>query len=137
MITGCTTRMHPGQLKEYRLMEKEKVLIEEKSPVLGGFLGMVGLASFYSDEPGHGFVGLISWPYSMMWEIKNGTDGARIINYNVTKHNLRNIKKTELKQIGNQLLNNEINTSEYLELKEKLDEKYDYRTNTGKIDEKL
>ena len=78
-------------------MERDGVLIEEKNPNTGIVLGLLpGGGSFYAREPAFGVVNLLMWPASILWDPISGSDGAKSINYELTKHHLHSEKNKEI-----------------------------------------
>jgi hypothetical protein len=127
MITGCASGLNSLQEREYSAFERNGVLIEEKDPTTGVLLGLLpGGGSFYVREPGIGVGNLILWPLSILWDPISGNDGAKVINYDVTKHHLKKEKNKEISNLDDKLTLNQIDQQEYILNKRKIEEKYNY-----------
>jgi hypothetical protein len=127
MITGCASSLNSLQEREYSAFERDGVLIEEKDPTTGVLLGLLpGGGSFYVREPGIGVGNLILWPLSILWDPISGNDGAKVINYDVTKHHLKKEKNKEISNLDDKLTLNQIDQQEYILNKRKIEEKYNY-----------
>jgi len=124
---GCASGLNSMQEREYSAFEREGVLIEEKNPNTGVALGLLpGGGSFYAREPGLGVVNLLLWPLSVLWDPVSGSDGAKAINYDITKHHLKREKEKKLTFLDYQLVSNEINNKAYALEKHKIEQQYDY-----------
>jgi hypothetical protein len=127
MITGCASGLNSIQEREYSAFERDGVLIEEKKPSTGVVLGLLpGGGSFYVREPGLGVVNLLLWPLSILWDPISGSDGAKAINYDLTKYQLKREKNKELSSLDDKLSLNQIDQQEYILKKREIDQKYDY-----------
>ena len=127
MVSGCARGLNSIEKMEYEAFERSGVLIEEKSPIVGFALGLLpGLGSFYVRETGYGLINLLSWPESVLWDPISGYNGAKSINYDVTKHHLKTEKEKELKVLDGRLLIDEIDSKMYLLERRKIDQKYNY-----------
>ena len=90
LCVGCADQMYG--LKDYqktrvRQWQQEGIEIkEEKSTQTATALGFFfGLGSFYTDEPVLGVLGLIFWPWSIMWDPWLAPAKANKINYEATR----------------------------------------------------
>lgn len=126
-ITGCATGLTSSQNREYSAFKYDGVLIEEKKPSTGVLLGLLpGGGSFYAREPGWGVVNLLLWPVSILWDPISGNNGAKSINYDLTKHQLKKDKNIKMSELDDKLFNKEIDQQAYILHKRKIDTKYDY-----------
>ena len=65
---GCTT-LTTQQKAEYDQMKENNVLVQEKDPTTGAWLGLLpDFGAFYGREPLVGVVDLLSWPVSILWD---------------------------------------------------------------------
>lgn len=127
MITGCASGLNSLQEREYSAFERDGVLIEEKQPSTGVLLGLLpGGGSFYAREPGIGVANLLLWPLSILWDPISGSDGAKVINYDLTKHQLKREKNKELSSLDDKLSLNQIDQQGYILTKRKIEDKYNY-----------
>ena len=127
MITGCASSLNSIQEREYSAFERDGVLVKEKNPSTGVALGLLpGGGSFYAREPALGVVNLLLWPLSILWDPISGSDGAKSINYDLTKYQLKKDKNKENSELDSKLSLNEIDQQEYILHKRKIDQKYDY-----------
>jgi hypothetical protein len=127
MITGCASGLNSLQEREYSAFERDGVLIEEKQPSTGVLLGLLpGGGSFYAREPGIGVANLLLWPLSILWDPISGSDGAKVINYDLTKHQLKTEKNKELSSLDDKLSLNQIDQQGYILTKRKIEDKYNY-----------
>lgn len=69
---------------------------------------------------------LLLWPLSILWDPISGSDGAKSINYDLTKYQLKKDKNKENSELDSKLSLNEIDQQEYILHKRKIDQKYDY-----------
>ena len=126
VIQGCAT-MSQDQQTQYTLMEKNGVLVEEKSPTTGAWLGLLpGGGAFYGRSPWVGVVDLLLWPISVVWDPIVGYERAKMVNYDVTTANLAREKDKELNTLDNQLRLKQIDEQEYVIRKREIEHKYNY-----------
>lgn len=127
VMTGCATGLNSVQQREYAAFEQDGVLIKEKNPSVGAALGILpGGGSFYAGEIGLGIVNLILWPFSVCWDPISGSNGSKVINYNLTKYHLKKKKKKEMDNLDDELILKQISNQEYIIKKRKIEEKYNY-----------
>lgn len=127
LSAGCASGLNSFQEQEYAAMEAANVIVKEKDPTTGAVLGILpGGGSFYSRHPGLGIVNLLFWPLSILWDPVSGHDGAKVINYNVTKHKLKKDMQREMLVIDDRHTVGEIDATAYLKEKRKIEEKYNF-----------
>ena len=127
LMTGCATGLSSIQEREYNAMQAQGVLVEEKNPTTGAVLGILpGFGSFYAREPGYGFVNLLFWPLSILWDPVSGYDGSKTINYDITKHKLKREMDAELSALDDKLAVGEIDSAAYILSKREIEQKYDF-----------
>jgi len=127
VTSGCASGLNSMQKREYAAFEMDGVLVEEKNPSVGAALGILpGFGSFYAREPALGIANLLLWPISVLWDPVSGYDGAMVINYDLTKMQLKKKKQKELSALDLRLKTGEIDTADYMLSKSELDNKYDY-----------
>ena len=125
---GCTT-LTPQQKVDYDLMAKDGVLVKEKTPSTGAWLGILpGGGSFYGRAPGVGVVDLLLWPYSVVWDPVIGFERSKKVNYDLTAATLKKEKQAALTELENQHDLKNISDVEYVAKKRELDQKYNYTT---------
>lgn len=108
-------------------MKLDNVVIEEKNPNLGLALGLLpGFGSFYAREPGYGVLNLLLWPASILWDPISGHQGSEAINYELTKHHLKKQQEIEISVLDDKLMTKEIDSTEYVQQKNKIEQKYSY-----------
>ncbi len=96
-LSGCAHKLNSVQEMEYQQWKMAGVLIEEKDPNTGMVLGLLpGGGSFYAREPALGVINLLLWPFSILWDPISGYDGAKVINYNMTKFYLNRKKPVKI-----------------------------------------
>ena len=128
LATGCASGLNSMQKREYEAFKNNDVLIEEKNPSNGIALGLLpGGGSFYVREPGYGIVNLLFWPLSVLWDPISGYEGSLAINYDITRHKLKQDEKKEISRLDDRLTTGEIDNTEYVLLKRKIQDKYDYQ----------
>lgn len=128
LITGCASGLNSMQKREYEAFKQNDVLIQEKNPSNGIALGLLpGGGSFYVREPGYGIVNLLFWPLSILWDPISGYEGSMAINYDITKHKLKQDEKKEIGELDDKLTTDEIDNKEYVLMKRKIQDKYDYQ----------
>ena len=127
LSTGCATGLNSVQEHEYVAYEVSDVLIKEKDPVIGAWLGVLpGGGSFYAREPGYGIVSLLFWPLSIVWDTTSGYDGSKSINYVMTKSHISKKMNDEIELLDDELNLDKINSSTYVLEKNKIKKKYKY-----------
>ena len=127
LMTGCATGLKSIQEREYSAMQAQGVLVEEKNPTTGAVLGILpGVGSFYAREPGYGFVNLLFWPLSILWDPVSGYDGSKTINYDITKHKLKREMNAELSALDDKLAVGEIDSAAYILSKREIEQKYNF-----------
>lgn len=127
ILTGCATGLNSIQEREYSAFKHNGVLVEEKNPTTGALLGLLpGGGSFYARKPALGVANLLLWPLSIFWDPISGSDGAKTINYDLTKYQLRRNKNKELSDLEDQLSFNKIDQEQYVSKRLNIEEKYNY-----------
>lgn len=128
LASGCATGLNSMQEREYRAMQSENVLVQEKNPTTGAVLGILpGGGSFYAREPALGIVNLLFWPLSILWDPISGRDGSMAINYDLSKQKLKRDLANEMSELDNQLTLGQITNVEYVAEKRKVEKKYDFQ----------
>lgn len=126
-VTGCASGLNSAQKREYQAFKSNNVLIEEKKPGAGAALGILpGGGSFYAREPGLGIVNLLFWPLSVLWDPVSGHNGSKVINYDLTKYEIRKNKEADIGLLDERLGLGEIDNKEYILEKRKVEKKYTY-----------
>ena len=121
------TGLNSAQEREYQAFKHNSVLVEEKNPTTGAVLGILpGGGSFYAGEIGLGVVNLLLWPASIFWDPVSGHSGSKAINYDITKQQLQKDKNKELSLLDDKLSLGEVDTTEYVLAKRKVEEKYTF-----------
>lgn len=127
VMSGCATGLNSMQEREYQAMKTQRVLVEEKSPGTGAALGVLpGGGSFYVREPGYGVVNLLFWPLSILWDPISGYEGAKAINYDLTKHKLKRDMEREIASLDDKLTTGQIDNLAYVTEKNKIQGKYSF-----------
>ena len=123
---GCTT-LTTQQKAEYDLMKQDDVLIHEKDPTTGAWLGLLpGFGAFYGREPLVGVVDLLLWPVSIIWDPVVGYETSKKVNYYITKGSLEKNKEKELIELDNQRILGELSDAGYVAKKRVIEQKYNY-----------
>ena len=123
---GCTT-LTTQQKAQYDLMKQHDVLIQEKDPTTGAWLGLLpGVGAFYGREPLVGVVDLLLWPVSILWDPVVGYETSKKVNYHITKGSLEKNKGKELVELDNRRILGEVSDAQYVAEKRVIDQKYDY-----------
>lgn len=127
MTTGCASGLNTIQKAEYAQMEADGVLVEEKNPATATVLGVLpGFGSFYVEEYGVGLANLLLWPASILWDPISGNNGAKAINYQITKAKLKRDQAAEMSALEDELATGTIDNAEYVRQKQKIEAKYTY-----------
>lgn len=127
LSTGCARGLTTVQKRQYAAMEYDNVLVTEKNPTVGAVLGLLpGFGSFYVREPALGVINLLLWPLSMIWDPVSGYQGARMINYDLTRHQLRKTMNDEIAGLDEQLALKQISAAEYMLQKGQIQRQYAY-----------
>jgi hypothetical protein len=123
---GCTT-LTTQQKAEYDQMKENNVLVQEKDPTTGAWLGLLpGFGAFYGREPLVGVVDLLSWPVSILWDPVVGYETSKKVNYHTTKGSLERNNEKELIELDNEQILGEISDAEYVAKKRVIEQKYNY-----------
>jgi len=126
LTTACATPLNSIRNREYATFERKNVLVEEKKPVLGAVLGILpGGGSFYAGEYTTGVIDLLTWPLSVLWDPVNGYQASKTFNYDETVLIQKSKKEKELVALEDELATDQIDNTEYIIEKRKLDKKYD------------
>jgi hypothetical protein len=127
LLTGCATPLTAPEKLEYESMKRNGLLIEEKSPAAAAVLGILpGCGSFYAGQGSIGLKNFFLWPLSVFWDPVSGYEGAKALNYEVSRREIRNNKDRELATLDDRLRNRQISNSEYQAQKDKVEAKYQY-----------
>jgi hypothetical protein len=127
LAVGCATGLDPNQEKEYMAMQSANMLVEEKNPSTGAWLGVLpGGGSFYVRRPGLGMINLLFWPLSIFWDPISGYDGSQVINYNMTKYKLKRDKEKEMLELDEKRMAGKLDANAYSLEKKKIDQKFDF-----------
>jgi hypothetical protein len=126
MLLGCST-LTQQEKTEYTLMQKDGVLVEEKNPATGAWLGILpGGGAFYGREPVVGFVDLLLWPLSVLWDPVVGFETSKKVNYNLTVSDMERKKSRELSELENDKDLQKIDNVGYVARKREIEQKYNY-----------
>ena len=128
ILFGCSgCGMNSRQEAELRAMESDHVAVTEKSPGTGAALGILpGCGSFYTRQWGLGIVDLLLWPFSVLWDPIAGYEEAKAINYDVSRDNVKRLKKKDMDELDRQLEDKKITQEEYTLASRKIEKKYTY-----------
>lgn len=69
---------------------------------------------------------LLFWPLSILWDPVSGYEGAKAINYDITKQQLKKKKEIEISTLDDKLRTGELSNTDYVSEKQKVDKKYDF-----------
>jgi hypothetical protein len=108
-------------------MKENDVLIQEKDPTSGAWLGLLpGVGAFYGREPLVGVVDLLLWPASILWDPVVGYETSKKVNYEITKGSLEKNKGKEMVELDNRRILGEVSDVEFVAQKRVIKQKYDY-----------
>jgi len=62
----------------------------------------------------------------VLWDPVSGYEGAMTINYDVTKYHIKKVKEQEIFALDDKLSIGEIDNTEYILAKRKVEQKYNY-----------
>lgn len=123
---GCTT-LTTQEKAEYSIMKENDVLIQEKNPTTGAWLGLLpGFGAFYGREPLVGVVDLLLWPASILWDPVVGYETSMKVNYHVTKKSIAKDKAKELTELDNKRVLGEVSDVEYVAEKRVIEQRYNF-----------
>jgi len=126
LASGCTT-LNQQQKADYDLMERDGVLVKEKNPATGAWLGILpGGGGFYGREPVVGVVDLLLWPISVLWDPVVGYETSKKVNYTLTKASIQRDRDKALSDLENQHTLKQIDDAEYVAKKREIEQKYSY-----------
>jgi hypothetical protein len=126
-LAACTT-LNQQQKAEYDLMKQDGVLVEEKNPVTGAWLGILpGFGAFYAREPLVGVVDLLLWPLSVLWDPVVGYESSKKVNYTLTTNTLARDKEKALADLQAQRDRQEIDAATFASRQAEIERKYTYR----------
>lgn len=119
--------MNQWQKAEYDLMKQDGVLVEEKNPVTGAWLGILpGFGAFYAREPLVGVVDLLLWPISVLWDPVVGYESSKKVNYTLTTTTLAREKEKALADLQGQRDRQEIDAATFDTRKREIERQYTY-----------
>jgi hypothetical protein len=126
VVVGCTT-LTSQQKTQYDLMQKDGVLIQEKTPSTGAWFGLLpGGGSFYGRQPAVGVLDLLLWPLSVLWDPVVGYETSKKVNYDLTVGSLQREKEKALSELENQKDLKNIDDVTYVARKREIEQKYNY-----------
>ena len=126
LMQGCAT-LDNQQEVEYSLMERDGILVQEKTPSTGAWLGLLpGGGAFDGRSPWVGVTDLLLWPLSILWDPIVGYERAKKVNYDVTLAHLDREKEKALADLDNKLRLEQISEQEYAVEKKAVEQKYSY-----------
>jgi hypothetical protein len=124
-LSGCATSLTASQTREYRGYESKGLIVSEKIPVAGAFLGILpGGGSFYARAYGAGVANLLTWPLSVLWDPVSGYVGSRTINYFATRADVETKMRSELSQLDDMLVTDQVSKEEYVRRKREVEAQY-------------
>jgi hypothetical protein len=127
-LAGCTI-LTQQQNTEYSMMEKDNVLVKEKTPSTGALLGILpGGGAFYGRQSLLGVVDLLLWPASVLWDPVVGFETSKKINYDLTVAEMDRTKAKELSALEDERDLQKIDNTTYVTRKREIEQKYDYHT---------
>ena len=125
VCSGCG--LNSRQEAELRAMQSDNVAVREKSEGTAAALGILpGCGAFYTRQWGVGIVDLLLWPFSVLWDPIAGYEEAKAINYDVSRENVKRLRKQEQTVLDQQLEDKKISQEEYTLQSRKLEKKYTY-----------
>ena len=124
-LFGCAAGLTYTQQREMEGYKAKRLAVQEKSPGTATVLGLfLGCGSFYTRQYALGFVDLLFWPLSILWDPINGNRGAHRINYYATKENVAAEMEEEVKKLDYDLEDNTITERQYILKKRRIEQKY-------------
>lgn len=125
VLSGCG--LNSRQEAELRAMQNDHVAVTEKSVGTAAALGILpGCGSFYTRQWGLGIVDLLLWPFSILWDPIAGYSEAKMINYDVSRENVKGLKKKAITELDRQLEDKKITQETYTLEVRKIEKKYEY-----------
>lgn len=125
MFSGCATGLNSHQDRQVAEYKSKGQYVQEKDSTLAAVLGILpGGESFYTGHYGYGFVNLLFWPLSILWDPISGYNGAEVTNYYATKVTTKRYMKKEIKNLDNDLEDDKITEKEYILKKREIEDKY-------------
>ena len=126
LLLGCAT-LTSQQKVQYDLMQKDGVLVKEKTPATGAWFGILpGGGAFYGRQPWVGVVDLLLWPVSVLWDPVVGYETSKKVNYDLTVSSLQREKQKALNELENQKDLKKVDDAEYVTKKRDIEQKYSY-----------
>lgn len=126
-LMGCASGLNSMQKAEYKAYENSGVLVEEVDPTSAALFGLLpGGGSFYVGETGLGIVNLLFWPLSIAWDPISGYRGAQMTNLSVTQYHIKTELEKEISDLDDQLTLGQIDNTQYIVAKRKVEKKYAY-----------
>lgn len=126
MLPGCTS-LNTIQESDYRKMQAEGVLVEEKNPALAACLGILpGCGSFYTGNYVLGAVDVVTWPVSILWDPIAAYNEARVLNFRSTQTTVERVKKREMNELEAARDTGRVTQVEYNQTKRAIETKYGF-----------
>jgi len=127
LLAGCASGLNSVEKRRYMAYEAQGMLVKEKSPTAGAWLGLLpGGGSFYAREPGLGVVNLLFWPASILWDPISGYNGSQSINYVISTAEIERLKRAELNALSEQFAMEQVTQKQYLLQQSKIESKYSF-----------
>ena len=124
-LFGCAAGLTHTQKNEMEGYKAKRLAVQEKSPGTAAVLGLfLGGGSFYTRQYGLGFVDLLFWPLSILWDPVNGSRGAQLINYYSTKAYIQTEMDKEIRKLDYDLEDNTITERQYILKSRRIQRKY-------------
>ncbi len=66
------------------------------------------------------------WPFSIGWDPFAGYSGAEVVNYEISREYVKQLKAKELADLERQLEDNQLSQAEFIERRRAIDTHYDF-----------
>ena len=126
--TGCAS-LNSVQKAELEAMKASdaNVYVEEKSTGTATALGFLpGCGSFYTRQAGLGVLDLLLWPVSICWDPSAGYQGAKAINYSVSKARAKKMMEQEMRELDEKLDEKLITDQQYRRDTKRITDRYKF-----------
>jgi len=113
------------QINKLHLYKSRGFFVKNKNPILGAFLALLPAgASIYLHHFLFGIISVLTYPFSICWEVVIGYFGSLKANYTSTHELIKQTHSQQEKQLDDLLINITDNGKSYILAKKELDKKY-------------
>jgi hypothetical protein len=129
LLSGCVSGLNSAQTTELEAIKNSNanVYVQQKDPTTAAILGILPIASQVYTEKYAYIVGDLLYPLSILWNIPNGNNAAKVKNYEATMAKVKSSKKKEIDSLEADFFAGKIkDQKDYLIKKSEIERKYNF-----------